>query len=186
MRLGPPRAAQSGWLTPARMRRARGRGVRRGGRARARISSRVGGWPIAAVGAARDRGGARLHRRAAARSAITGSATSVVFVFFGIVAVCGTYFVQARRRAVLVALAASLPVGALATRDPRRQQPARLDTDRARRQAHAGGALRAARGARSSTRRCSPSRTPSRSRWCSAVGARRRRSRRSSRCRGPC
>jgi 1,4-dihydroxy-2-naphthoate octaprenyltransferase len=91
-RVGPARAVQSGWITPSRMRLAVVAAL-----AAALVPGlhlvALGGWPIAAAGvlaiaAALACTGGRSVRLPPARRV-------GVFVFFGVVAVCGTYFVQA-------------------------------------------------------------------------------------------
>ena len=62
-----------------------------------------------------------------------------VFVFFGLVAVTGTYYVQAGRSPRRRGWRPS-PWARIGTRAPRRQQPARREHRREGRQAHAGGA----------------------------------------------
>ena len=73
----------------------------------------VAGWPMRRSACCRSR---RRTSTPAGRcpTATSGSASSRVFVFFGVVAVAGTYFVQARR-CRRSRCSASLPVGALAT-----------------------------------------------------------------------
>jgi 1,4-dihydroxy-2-naphthoate octaprenyltransferase len=111
-RIGPPRAVQLGLLTPAQMRVGMawtfGAALAIG-----LYLVAVGGWPIVVVGLL----------SIACAIAYTGGPFPLayhalgdvaVFVFFGVVAVCGTYYVQALS-VTSAALAASLPVGALAT-----------------------------------------------------------------------
>jgi len=111
-RLGPPRAVQSGLLSPAAMRRglwvalaaALGVGI---------YLAAVAGWPVVALGLA----------AIAAAVAYTGGpfplgyhglGDLMVLVFFGFAAVCGTAFVQTGA-VPAAAVVASIPVGALAT-----------------------------------------------------------------------
>jgi len=111
-RLGPPRAVQSGLLSPAAMRR---------GLVAALVAAlaigiylaAVAGWPVVALGLA----------AIAAAVAYTGGpfplgyhglGDVLVLLFFGFVAVCGTAFVQLGGLPAL-AVAAAVPVGALAT-----------------------------------------------------------------------
>ncbi|HTO71428.1 MAG TPA: 1,4-dihydroxy-2-naphthoate polyprenyltransferase [Myxococcota bacterium] len=129
-RKGPPRAVQSGWLTPREMRAgiaaacalALGAG---GGLVAA------GGWPIALAGAL----------ALAAALAYTGGpwplgyhglGDALVFLFFGVVGVAGSHYVQARAASAL-ALWASVPVGLLVTAILAVNNLRDLDTD-----AHAG------------------------------------------------
>ncbi len=65
-----------------------------------------------------------------------------VFLFFGIVAVTGSYYVQAEQ-VTWEAFVLAVPVGLLASADPRRQQRPRPRVRPARRQAHAGRTTRA-------------------------------------------
>ena len=66
-----------------------------------------------------------------------------VFLFFGVVAVVGSYYVQTEELP-WEAFALSVPVGLLAVGDPGGQQRARRRHRPPRRQAHAGGEARAA------------------------------------------
>ena len=111
-RLGPARASQLGWLTPLQLKRAASGVLGVAALAGLYLAS-VGGWPIVAVG---------LFSLVAA-VAYTGGPWPLgyhglgdlaVFVFFGVVAVCGTYYVQTLSLTP-AAVAASIPVGALAT-----------------------------------------------------------------------
>ena len=111
-RLGPPRAAAMGWLTPAQLRSAAFAALGMAGAAGAYLAL-AAGWPVVAIGAA----------SAAAALAYTGGpwpfgyhglGELAVFAFFGVVAVAGTAWVQALVVSAQ-ALAASLSVGALAT-----------------------------------------------------------------------
>ena len=111
-RIGPPRAVQMGLISAAGMRA----GMLLTFAAAVLVGLylvAVGGWPIAAIG------GLCI----AAGIAYTGGPFPLgyhalgdltVFVFFGVVAVCGTYYVQALALPPVV-IAASIPVGALAT-----------------------------------------------------------------------
>ena len=79
-----------------------------------------------------------------------------VFVFFGLVAVVGTAYLQTRAARGAV-LGRGDPGGRADHRDPRRQQPARHPDGHGRGQAHARGDARASAGRRRSTRCCSAS-----------------------------
>ncbi len=111
-RLGPPRAVQLGLLSPAQM---------RAGTVAAFAAAfavgiylvAVGGWPIVAIGLLSIAGGV-AYTGGPYPLGYHGLGDVTVFLFFGVVAVCGTYYVQALELAPS-ALAASLPVGALAT-----------------------------------------------------------------------
>jgi 1,4-dihydroxy-2-naphthoate polyprenyltransferase len=111
-RLGPPRAVQSGLVSPAAMRRALVLALVAAFAVGVYLVA-VGGWPIAALGLT----------AIAAAVAYTGGPFPLgyhglgdltVLVFFGFAAVCGTAFVQLGGVPAL-AVAASIPVGALAT-----------------------------------------------------------------------
>ena len=111
-RLGPPRAAAMGWLTPRQeligMWAAFGFAMLMGV-----YLAVVAGWPVVAIGLA----------SIAAAIAYTGGpwpfgyhglGDLFTFTFFGVVAVCGTYFVQAEELTGFVVLA-SLAVGCTVT-----------------------------------------------------------------------
>jgi 1,4-dihydroxy-2-naphthoate octaprenyltransferase len=111
-RIGPPRAMQLGLVTGAQMRRAIalvfGAAVVVGVYLVA-----VGGWPIAAVGVLAIAAGL-AYTGGPFPFGYHGLGDVAVFFFFGPVAVAGSHFVQALSLSPL-ALAAALPVGALAT-----------------------------------------------------------------------
>ncbi|HEU4431159.1 MAG TPA: 1,4-dihydroxy-2-naphthoate polyprenyltransferase [Myxococcota bacterium] len=111
-RLGPPRAAALGWLTPAALKRATFAALAVAGVLGAGLAL-VAGWPVLALGAL----------CALAALAYTGGpwpfgyhglGEVAVFAFFGVVAVAGTVWVQTLALPA-EAFAASLSVGALAT-----------------------------------------------------------------------
>lgn len=111
-RLGPPRAVQTGLLSP--------RNVRWGMLAVFGLSgicglylTAIAGWPVLAIGAASIVSGI-AYTGGPYPLGYHGLGDVFVFVFFGFVAVCGTAFVQVGHLP-LIALWASLPVGALAT-----------------------------------------------------------------------
>ena len=79
-----------------------------------------------------------------------------VFIFFGLVAVAGTAYLQALRFDRAVRRGGD-PAGCADHRDPRGQQPARHPHGHGGRQADAGGGAGRARRPRSSTRCCSRS-----------------------------
>lgn len=111
-RLGPPRATQMGFVSPRQM--LIGTWLVFGIAMLIGVYLvYVGGWPIVAVGLA----------SIAAATIYTGGPWPIgyhalgdlfTFVFFGVVAVAGTYYVQAGDVAAL-ALAASIPVGCTVT-----------------------------------------------------------------------
>ena len=82
-----------------------------------------------------------------------------VFLFFGLVAVNGSYYVQLEELDWMP-FALSIPIGLPRDGDPRRQQPARHRHRPARRQDHAGRAARPRRARAASTPGCSRSRSP--------------------------
>ena len=92
-RLGPTRATQAGWVDPETMKRATvlvfGAAVLAGSYLIWR-----GGWPILAVGIA-SIGAAVWYTAGRYSLAYLGLADLFVFIFFGPVAVGGTYYVQA-------------------------------------------------------------------------------------------
>ena len=111
-RLGPKRALQMGWLTAA--------DVRAGAIACFALAILVGvyltsiaGWPVLVIGVASVAAGI-AYTAGPWPPAYKGLGEVFVFLFFGLVAVCGTYFVQAGT-IHLQTLVASVPVGALAT-----------------------------------------------------------------------
>lgn len=111
-RIGPPRATQMGLLSPAQMRRgmalvfAAAVGV--GG-----YLVWVGGWPIALAGCL-SIVAAVAYTGGPWPFGYRGLGDPAVFLFFGLVAVVGTTYVQVHQLSP-EALLASLPVGALAT-----------------------------------------------------------------------
>jgi 1,4-dihydroxy-2-naphthoate octaprenyltransferase len=127
-RLGPVRVLAAGWLTPSEVRRAMilcfalaaGIGL---------YLAAVGGWPVVVIGVASIAAGIGYT---AGRWALGyhGLGDAAVFLFFGLVAVTGTYYVQARAISPL-AVAAALPVGALCTNILVVNNVRDRDTDRA-------------------------------------------------------
>lgn len=112
LRLGPPRVTQGGLVSPAQVRLAAIAVFAAAGALGLYLAS-VGGWPILAIGAL------------ALVSAVTytggpwpfgyhGLGDLFVFVFFGVVAVTGTYYLQTDRVSGL-AFAASVPVAMTVT-----------------------------------------------------------------------
>jgi len=111
-RVGPARATQRGWLTASQVKRAAYLSFA--------LATLVGvyltwlaGWPVLLIGIASVISG-WLYTGGSSPLAYRGLGDAFVLLFFGVVAVCGTYFVQARSLS-LTALVASLSVGALAT-----------------------------------------------------------------------
>lgn len=111
-RLGPARATQQGWISAARMKRAMlaafaaalGIGV---------YLTAVAGWPVLALGLS-ALAAAWLYTGGPRPYGYVGLGDPAVFVYFGLAAVAGTYYVQALSLSLLVWLAA-IPMGALAT-----------------------------------------------------------------------
>ncbi len=111
-RIGPPRAAQLGLLGAAEMRR----GVAAAFGAAALVGLylvAVGGWPVLAIGCLSIAAGL-AYTAGPWPLGYHGLGDPTVFLFFGAVAVGGSYYVQALTLAP-EALAASFPVGCLAT-----------------------------------------------------------------------
>ena len=109
-RLGPPRATQQGWLSPS--------SVIRGAMVCFGLAFTVGlylvwvaGWPLVVIGLCSLAAG-YAYTGGPFPLAYNGLGDVFVLVFFGFVAVSGTYFVQAHTVTALTLLAA-LPVGLL-------------------------------------------------------------------------
>jgi 1,4-dihydroxy-2-naphthoate octaprenyltransferase len=111
-RLGPPRAAQLGLLTPRQMKIGTAVAFGCAALVGAYLVG-VGGWPIAMIGILSIAAGL-AYTGGPFAFGYHGFGDIAVFVFFGIAAVCGTYFVQALALPP-IALAGSLPIGAFAT-----------------------------------------------------------------------
>ena len=111
-RLGPTRVMAAGLLSPRAMRRGMVVVVALVALDGAFLVM-VGGWPILAVGLA-SLLAAVLYTGGPFPFGYHGLGDLFVFIFFGLVAVAGTYFVQAGALAVEVLVAAA-PVGALIT-----------------------------------------------------------------------
>jgi 1,4-dihydroxy-2-naphthoate polyprenyltransferase len=111
-RIGPPRVLPMGWLTPSEVRTgivaAFGTAVVAGSYLVA-----LRGWPVLAIGVASIAAGL-AYTAGPWALAYTGLGDAFVFLFFGFVAVLGTYFVQAGTLDPEAVLAA-IPIGALAT-----------------------------------------------------------------------
>ena len=111
-RLGPTRVMAAGLLSPQAMRKGMAAVV-----ALALLDGiylvQVGGWPILAVGLA-SLVAAVLYTGGPFPFGYYGLGDLFVFVFFGLVAVAGTYFVQAGALSGVV-LVVAVPVGALIT-----------------------------------------------------------------------
>jgi 1,4-dihydroxy-2-naphthoate polyprenyltransferase len=129
-RIGPPRVLPMGWLTPFEVRTgivaAFGMAVVAGSYLIA-----LRGWPVLAIGIASIAAGL-AYTAGPWALAYTGLGDAFVFLFFGFVAVLGTYFVQAGALDPEAVLAA-IPVGALATAILVVNNLRDIDTDRAAR-----------------------------------------------------
>lgn len=111
-RLGPPRAAQSGLLTTHQLRLAMMVSFSLAALCGVYLVARAG-WPIAVAGVAAIASGV-AYTAGPMPLAYVGMGDLFVFIFFGLVAVCGTYYVQAGFLSLEAALA-SVPVGLLTT-----------------------------------------------------------------------
>jgi len=111
-RIGPARATQSGWLAPRQMRAGIALALAFAGLA-GLLLAWWAGWPLLVVGAV-SMAAALAYTGGPWPFGYRGWGDAAVFLFFGLVAVMGTYFVQALRLSLEAALAA-IPVGALAT-----------------------------------------------------------------------
>jgi 1,4-dihydroxy-2-naphthoate octaprenyltransferase len=127
-RIGPPRVLALGWLSPKEVRAAMIASFALATAAGVYLAA-VAGWPVVAIGVASIAAGIGYT---AGRWALAyhGLGDVAVFVFFGLVAVAGTYFVQAGDLHPNVWLVA-LPVGALATAILVVNNVRDIDTDRA-------------------------------------------------------
>lgn len=111
-RLGPPRATASGLIRPAQMRL--GMVAVFGAAALVGLYLiAVGGWPILAIGAASILA-ALAYTGGPYPFGYYGLGDLFVFIFFGLVAVCGTYYVQSLSLTRWIVLAA-VPSGLLIT-----------------------------------------------------------------------
>jgi 1,4-dihydroxy-2-naphthoate octaprenyltransferase len=111
-RLGPIRVTQSGLIEPTRVKGAMI--ITFGLVALVGIYLiTVGGWPVLVMGTASILA-ALAYSGGPYPLASHGLGDLCVFIFFGFVAVCGTYFVQTHRVTTII-LAASVPVGLLIT-----------------------------------------------------------------------
>ena len=111
-RLGPPRAAAQGWLSPVQLLRAMAVAFLAASAAGAWLVA-AAGWPIAALGAV-SIAAAVAYTGGPFPFGYHGLGEVAVFLFFGVAAVAGTHYVQALAWSGL-AFAAAVPVGALAT-----------------------------------------------------------------------
>jgi 1,4-dihydroxy-2-naphthoate octaprenyltransferase len=110
-RLGPPRATSMGWLAAADVRRAAATSFGLAMVLGAYLVS-VGGWPIFVIGLGSVAAGI-AYTGGPRPIAYTASGEFFVFVFFGLVATIGTFFLQTGRFAWESAAAGAM-IGALA------------------------------------------------------------------------
>jgi 1,4-dihydroxy-2-naphthoate octaprenyltransferase len=111
-RVGPPRATQLGLLTPRQMKI--GTAVAFAGAVLVGLYLvAVGGWPIVLIGLVSIAAGL-AYTGGPFAFGYHGLGEVAVFLFFGVIAVGGTYYVQALALPSF-AIATSLPVGAFAT-----------------------------------------------------------------------
>ena len=111
-RLGPPRVTQSGLIAPERVRM----GTVIAFSAAAAIGlylAYIGGWPILAIGALSIIAGV-AYTGGPWPLGYHGLGDLAVFIFFGLIAVIGTYYLQAETISITAVLAA-VPVGFLVT-----------------------------------------------------------------------
>jgi len=111
-RMGPQRATQAGWITPSQMKRAMWIAFGAATMVGVYLTS-VAGWPVFALGLA-SIAAAYLYTGGPRPYGYVGLGDLSVFLFFGLGAVAGTYYVQALSISRL-ALLAAIPIGALAT-----------------------------------------------------------------------
>jgi 1,4-dihydroxy-2-naphthoate polyprenyltransferase len=111
-RLGPLRAAQAGLLSPAALRRGMIAAIALASLAGVYLTA-VAGAPVVAIGVLSVLSGV-AYTGGPYPLGYHGLGDAFVFVFFGLVAVVGTVFVETGG-VPLVALLAAVPVGALAT-----------------------------------------------------------------------
>jgi len=111
-RLGPTRVTQAGLLTPTQVRAGMVVSFALATAAGVYLTA-VAGWPIVAIGVASIASGI-AYTGGPYPLGYNGLGDVFVFAFFGVVAVCGTAFV-ALGSVPTLALALSVPVGALAT-----------------------------------------------------------------------
>ncbi len=127
-RIGPPRAAQLGLLSPAAMRS--GVAVALAGATLVGLYLvAVAGWPVIVVGLA-SLVAAVAYTGGPWPFGYKGLGDLAVFLFFGLIAVTGSHYVQALEISS-AAVAASLPVGGLATAILVVNNVRDIDTDRA-------------------------------------------------------
>lgn len=127
-RLGPVRATQAGLIAPGRV--LAGAWVAFGVAAMCGlVLVALRGWPVAALGVASIAAGV-LYTGGPVPYGYRGLGDPVCFLFFGIAAVCGTYYAQAGALTA-AAIAAAIPVGLTVTAILVVNNLRDIDTDRA-------------------------------------------------------
>ncbi len=111
-RLGPTRVTASGLITPAQLRRGMVVVIALAALVGCYLIL-IGGWPILVIGVAAILA-AILYTGGPFPFGYHGLGDLFVFIFFGLVAVCGTYYVQTLALTTTAVLAA-VPIGALVT-----------------------------------------------------------------------
>ena len=111
-RLGPPRVTQSGLIAPEQVRQGT-YAVFGAAAAIGLYLAFVGGWPILAIGGCSIVAGV-VYTGGPWPLGYHGLGDLMVFVFFGLVAVVGTYYLQAETVSA-VAFVAAVPVGLVVT-----------------------------------------------------------------------
>ncbi len=111
-RLGPPRVTQTGAASPEQVRRATYLTFAAAGLVGLYLVL-AGGWPILAIGLASIAAGL-TYTGGPWPTGYHGLGDAVCFLFFGFIAVVGTYYLQARTISPL-ALAAAVPVSCIVT-----------------------------------------------------------------------
>ncbi len=127
-RLGPTRAVQAGLLTPSAVKRATGLTFGLAALVGVYLIA-VGGWPILVIGLASIASGI-AYTGGPYPLGYHGLGDLFVFIFFGVVAVTATHYVQALEWSV-EALIVSVPIGLLSTAILVVNNYRDIDTDRA-------------------------------------------------------
>jgi 1,4-dihydroxy-2-naphthoate octaprenyltransferase len=112
-RLGPPRAVSLGWLSPADVRRAAATSFGVAMLLGAYLVS-VGGWPIFLIGLGSVFAGI-AYTGGPKPIAYSASGELFVLLFFGLIATCGTYYLQTGELFAAAPVVAGVMVGAIAS-----------------------------------------------------------------------
>jgi 1,4-dihydroxy-2-naphthoate octaprenyltransferase len=112
-RLGPPRAVSLGWLSPADVRRAAATSFGVAMLLGAYLVS-VGGWPIFLIGLGSVAAGI-AYTGGPKPIAYSASGELFVLLFFGLIATCGTYYLQTGELFAAAPAVAGVMVGAIAS-----------------------------------------------------------------------